>query len=224
MKSILITGINSFTGNYLSGLLKRKGYKVYGSVYKKQDESIKNNYFYANLFDLDSIKELVENVKPDKVIHLAAISFVSHENINELYNTNLLGTRNLLSSLEQSNKKPEQIILASSANIYGNVENEMIDEKYPFKPLNDYAISKASMELMANIWKEKLPITILRPFNYTGIGQSKKFLIPKIIHHFQMKKKFIELGNIEVFRDFSDVRDVAEIYSEILDLNLEGNI
>ena len=59
MKSILITGINSFTGNYLSGLLKRKGYNVYGSVYKKQDESIKNNYFQARKNQtLDFVKKM----------------------------------------------------------------------------------------------------------------------------------------------------------------------
>ena len=97
-----------------------------------------------------------------------------------------------------------------------------LNEKSPYMPMNDYAVSKVSMELMANIWKDKLPITITRPFNYTGIGQSENFLIPKIISHFKKKKKSIELGNLEIYRDFSDVRDIAEIYAELMEINPVG--
>ncbi len=222
MKRVLITGINSFTGFYLSKELQKKGYDTYGSVYRKEDELLNKNYIYADLKNKNSIKNLVETVKADKIIHLAAISFVQHKNINEIYDTNLLGTRNLLYALNECSKRPNSVILASSANVYGNSKEEAIDEKSPYMPMNDYAVSKVSMELMANIWKDKLPITITRPFNYTGIGQSENFLIPKIISHFKKKKKSIELGNLEIYRDFSDVRDIAEIYAELMEINPVG--
>lgn len=224
MKSVLVTGIKGFTGPYLSQELRKKGYKVYGSVSKKKDESSENNLIYADLLDLDSLKNLVEKIKPDKVIHLAGISFVGHSNISEIYNVNLIGTRNLLEALDSSGRCIEKIILASTANVYGRVDNTLIDENQVVKPINDYAISKASMELLVNLWRDKLPIIIARPFNYTGLGQSKNFLIPKIIEHFQNKKKSIKLGNLEIYRDFSDVRDIAEIYSELIDIEEEGEI
>jgi nucleoside-diphosphate-sugar epimerase len=77
------------------------------------------------------------------------------------------------------------------------------------------------MDHMTHSCFDRLPIVLARPFNYTGIGQDEKFLIPKIVSHFKRRALSIELGNLDVSRDFSDVRDVVAVYADLL-LDAQG--
>ena len=212
LKRALITGVRGFTGAYVKDELQRLGFDVWGTVL---EQAKGENEIVASLLYQDELTRAVKKINPSVVIHLAAVSSVSHEDTYELYSVNIVGTRNLLKAIVDSGCRPECVILASSANVYGNSHSGMINESVVPKPGNDYAVSKLSMESMANLWRCELPITIVRPFNYTGVGQSLNFLVPKIVEHFMRREKKILLGNFDVYRDFSDVRAIAWFYGQL---------
>lgn len=204
----LITGLSGFTGRYMAKELRTLGYQIWG-IGETTTEGL---CIQADLTDLASVCAAVTEIKPNLVIHLAGIAFVGHSQPSAFYQVNLIGTRNLLQALEPFADQLECVLLASSANVYGNAQEGLISESQAPTPANDYAVSKLAMEYMAKTWLTKLPIVIARPFNYTGIGQIDSFLIPKIVSHFLQKEQSISLGNLEVWREFNDVRDIVHAY------------
>lgn len=226
MSRILITGVDGFTGRHLTALLAKQGHEVIGishGAIKQSVEGLAASHI-CNLNDAQALQKILANVRPDKVAHLAAIAFVSHGDAEDIYRVNVMGTRNLLEAIN-SIGGAEAILLASSANIYGNRVSGAIDENVTPDPINDYAVSKLAMEFVARLYQDRLPIIIARPFNYTGVGQATNFLVPKIIDHVRRKAETIELGNLDVARDFSDVRDVTLAYAALLaDPNTVGQI
>ena len=215
-KRALITGIHGFTGRYMAQVLADAGYRVFGTVLSANDSG--GDLVAVDLADLDAVVRMVEAVQPDVVVHLAAIAFVAHADVEAIYRVNIVGTRNLLTALASLAKKPSAVLLASSANIYGNTDVEPITEDVMPAPANDYAVSKLAMEYMARLWMDRLPVMLVRPFNYTGLGQHENFLLPKIVSHFRRGARDIELGNLNVARDFSDVRMVTDSYGKLVAL------
>lgn len=215
----LITGISGFTGRYMRASLEDAGYDVFGSSLVSSDDPC---ILKADLNALDSMRNLVETVAPTIVVHMGAVSNVAHGNIADLYSTNILGSRNLLRALVECKAPVESVMMVSSANVYGNTASDLLTEDSKLIPANDYAVSKLAMENLCSLWDDKLPIFIVRPFNYTGIGQSDRFLIPKIINQYARKSKTIALGNLDVFREFNDVRQVTDIYKRLLEIKPIG--
>lgn len=210
----LLTGCHGFTGRFVAAELAAAGYEIVGLAH--DGDPPVEGVLRANLLDRPAVQRAVAEARASVVVHLAAISFVAHGDADEIYRTNVVGTRNLLEALAGADVRPRSVVLASSANVYGNAEIEPITEATAAAPANDYAVSKLAMEYMARLWTDRLPITLVRPFNYTGVGQGENFLIPKIVAHFRRGARVIELGNTEVARDFSDVRDVARAYAAIV--------
>jgi nucleoside-diphosphate-sugar epimerase len=206
MAQVFVTGLSGFTGPHLARALQDAGHQVLGAR-------------AADGFDLlapQSLTAALAAAAPDYVVHLAAVSAVTHSNASELYAVNTIGTANLLEAIAAAAPGVRKVLLASSANVYGNAAADPIDETVPPAPVNHYACSKLAMEFIARTWFERLPILIVRPFNYTGPGQTETFLIPKLVAHYAQRRPVLELGNIDVERDFSDVRMVADAYVRLL--------
>lgn len=217
MNRILVTGVDGFTGRYLTSLLANQGDEVLGISHNPVSKPVDGLAAsrVCDLTDAQSLRTIIADLRPNKIAHLAAIAFVSHGVVEDIYRTNVVGSRNLLEAASLVGGI-DAVLLASSANIYGNRVSGMIDENVAPDPVNDYAVSKLSMEFVAGLYRDRLPLIIARPFNYTGIGQSTDFFIPKIINHVKCKSSKIELGNLDVARDFSDVRDVVMTYASLL--------
>lgn len=223
-KRVLITGLCGFTGRYVAAEFEAHGWEVWGLGNEPAASS--PHYRKVDLGDAAGLQRVIAEIQPDAVVHLAAIAFVGHADADAeaFYRVNVIGTRNLLAALHAAQKVPECVLLASSANVYGNSSEGVLDEMVPPDPANDYAVSKLAMEYMARLWCDRLPVVITRPFNYTGVGQSANFLLPKIVEHFRCRADVIELGNLDVWRDFSDVRAVAQAYRRLLERRPAGQV
>ena len=199
---ILISGAHGFTGRHLITMARARGYAVHA--------------LRADLMRLDDLRNEVAQVNPDFVVHLAGVSFVGHAEIDAFYRINVLGSLHLLDALASLDTKPQSILMASSANVYGNCAESPITETQSPAPVNHYAASKLVMEHMARTRLDGLPVFFTRPFNYTGAGQSPDFLIPKLVQHFAGHSAVVELGNMDVEREFNDVRFVCDAYLRLL--------
>lgn len=218
IRRVLVTGHKGFTGHYVVAALSAAGHEVLGLGEHPDDLESPA----IDLLDRTKVASAIGEAQPDAVVHLAAIAFVAHSDVDEMYRTNVVGTRHLLEALTALPVAPRAVLLASSANVYGNSHIELLSESVAPSPANDYAVSKLAMEYMAKLWFERLPVILARPFNYTGVGQAENYLLPKIVAHFKRGERVIELGNIDVARDFQDVRFVADAYVRLLSARAAG--
>lgn len=209
-KKVLIFGGEGFTGIHLVKYLQNFDYDVYTSS--------------CDITDFDALLLEIKEINPNFIINLAAISFVGHGKKEDFYKINTIGAINILDVLLKLELNPQKVVLVSSATVYGNQGQELLDESLCPKPTNHYGASKLAMENLSCEYFDKLNIVITRPFNYTGCGQEEHFLIPKIVKHFKNKKGVIELGNIDVSREFNDIEFVCEVYEKLLTLSVKSEI
>tara|TARA_B100000989_G_C19497980_1_gene452960 strand:- start:581 stop:1441 length:861 start_codon:yes stop_codon:yes gene_type:complete len=203
---VVITGASGFTGKHLTNELKKFDYQVHP--------------LKADLTDRDSVFKEIKAAQPNYVVHLGGISFAGSSDDNSFYDVNVYGTLNLLDALKSLNQNPDRVILASSASVYGQSDCQVLDESLCPNPISHYGNSKLVMENMAHNYRNEFPILITRPFNYTGLGHDLRFVIPKIVSAYVSRVSELDLGNINVFREFNDVRDVCVIYRLLLEASI----
>lgn len=227
MKRVLVTGASGFVGTHLiEALLQNKENEIYAAVFGR-GESLKEmlpagQIISGDLTDSAFTLQLIKDVRPDVIYHLAALSVVeeSVEKAGKTLTSNVLLQYNILEAVRQ-HVPQSRFIAICSANEYGLVKESdiPIDEDTPLRPLNPYAVSKAAQDLLAYQYSLSygLDIVRLRPFNHTGEGQTTNFVIPALVKQFveikQGKREAkIEIGNTESIRDFTDVKDMVQAY------------
>lgn len=227
MKKALITGITGFAGSHLAQALLAKKMAVFGFYHpghsRQNINHLKNqiNLIPCDVLQKAKIETAIAKIVPDYVFHLAASSSPaqSFKDPQSVLENNIFGELNLLQSLVKIKSKAK-IVIIGSADEYGNVAQKdlPIKEDTPLSPLSPYAVSKVAQDMLGLQFflHHKLSIVRLRPFNHIGPRQSPAFVIGAFAHQIAMLEKkgggTIKVGNIESYRDFTDVRDIIQAY------------
>jgi nucleoside-diphosphate-sugar epimerase len=212
----LITGASGFTAQHFISHLKARGEDVFATS-TTLDTAIK-----CDFQDEAAIKALLREIRPERVVHLTGVYGTDPKLAPIFKDVHVTQTENLIKACA-SMPNPTPIALASSAHVYGN-QGGRISETAPLVRISEYAASKIEMEALAKKWSKAVPIFVARSFNYTGTGQSEKFLIPKIVQHFKNRAEKLILGDISIERDFSDIRDIIRYYLAMFEADYAGQV
>jgi GDP-6-deoxy-D-talose 4-dehydrogenase len=210
---VLVTGGTGFTGRLLVERLRQDGRDVIALSHDATGPDTQR----ADLRDFDGLVELFSALRPHVVVHLAGIAAPSHDKVDEIYEANVIGTANLFAALLAKRIEPRLVVVASSAQVY-RIDNspEPLTEDSPLLPKSHYGVSKRAAEDIAGLYLNHFPVVIARPFNYTGPEQPKNFIVPKIVQHYAERRSEIRVGNLDLFRDISDVRRTIEAYARLV--------
>ncbi len=238
MKKILITGSTGFAGGHLTDYLSSKNeYEIYGTSLIDSNPN-KNSKIQIKKVDLtvfDEVRSIIEEIKPDIIYHLASFTSPSESfnNPTPVVIANIQIQMNLLNAITDLGLTDCRLLLVSSADVYGMVEDSdlPINEQTPMRPCNPYAVSKIAQDFLGLQYHlaYKLDIVRVRPFNHTGPGQSDSFAIASFAHQIAVIEKgkqepVLKVGNLSAKRDFSDVRDIVKGYSQLVEKGVSGEV
>jgi len=237
-RRIFITGATGFAGRQLMNALASSGNSVCGTTYPQPPHPDEKNIRHLDLRSERDVFDAVKSARPDWVFHLAAVSNVrqSWEKKRETMETNIMGTFFLFEAVKKFSPGA-RILFISSSDVYGVVPGtegavpRPLSEDDPFHLVSPYALSKFGGELMAGFYRrsEGLDVVIARPFPHTGPGQSPDFVCSDWARQvIQIERgsqePVIRVGNTEVLRDFTDVRDAVSAYVLLLEKGKAGEV
>lgn len=238
---VVVTGITGFVGSHLAELLLAQGgIEVHGLVrWRSKLDNIQLLLNQLKLHECDlrdaiSVRTMIEHIRPERIFHLAAQSFVptSWKAPTETLTTNIVGQVNLLEAVRTSGVQCS-IQIAGSSEEYGMVlENEVpIREENPLRPLSPYAVSKVGQDLLGYQYYQsyKMPIVRTRGFNHSGPRRGDVFVESNFAKQIAaielgLQPPVISVGNLTARRDFTDVRDMVRGYWLALEKGKPGEV
>ena len=238
-ETILITGGTGFVGSYLLEHFLDLGYtEIHLTSYGKYDPWFLNHLpkeriHRLDLTDQEATRALLSQVKPTQIYHLASLAATStsFEKLKQVLDNNIKLQLSLLTAVKELGLNP-RILVVGSADEYGlSKEDELpINEEHPFRPVNPYAVSKITQDMLAHVWAVAygLKIVRVRPFAHIGPRQSDAFSISSFAKQIALiekgKQASLKVGNLEAYRDFSDVRDVVAAYHLLMTRGKVGEV
>ena len=226
MKRLLVTGRHGFVGTTLASMVAQEA--------ALRDWQLVEAAAALDLRNRRYVAALVGGAPPDAVIHLAAQSFVpdAFRDPGATLQVNLFGTLNLLQALREAGFAG-RMIYVSSGDVYGLVPEGAlpVTEAWLPVPRNPYAVSKLAAETLCRQWAitEAMDIVLARPFNHIGRGQSERFVVSDFAKQIAdvrrgSREPQVKVGDVDVTRDFTDVRDVVHAYFALLDRGARGEV
>jgi GDP-4-dehydro-6-deoxy-D-mannose reductase len=212
--AVLVTGGGGFVGPHLLAALEARGVSA-----------------DVDVTDLAELTELVRTFRPRAVAHLAALSSVAESwtAAGEVWRVNALGTVTLLAAVA-AEAPAARVLAVSSGEVYGRAEVVPTPEDAPVAPLSPYAASKAAAEIACGQAARAtgLDVVIARAFPHIGPGQDERFAVgswTRAIARLELEGGgVLRVGNLDVRRDFTDVRDVVRAYAALLDLGVPAGV
>ncbi|GIW40530.1 MAG: GDP-mannose 4,6-dehydratase [Candidatus Binatia bacterium] len=235
-----VTGIGGFVGGHLARFLVEQGHRVTGLVRKPRfpetlepiRASVVEPLAVGDVRDERVLLEALERHRPRGVFHLAAESSVrrGEEDPVGVFEVNALGTLRVLLSARSLGAEC-RVLVVSSAEVYGRPDRlEPLDERCPLRPVTLYGASKAAGEILAAQAADGYGLDVVRarPFNHTGPGQPSRFVCSDLARQVaeieEGRRQVLEVGNVEIVRDFLDVRDAVSAYWKIWERGTRGAV
>lgn len=229
----LVTGASGFVGRYLVELLREGGVEVLAAGGPRDADT----HFPIDILDVETLHAAFDLAQPDAVFHLAAQAFVprSIEAPSETYETNVIGTANVLAALRawrDRSGRSARLVFVSSAEVYGaQPQSAMpIEESRAPNPANPYAASKAAGEaiVLGEVRSYGVDAVITRAFNHIGPAQNERFAVPSFASQLARIARggdpVLRVGNLDARRDFLDVRDVVAAYARLAAAGAAGEV
>ncbi|MCK8489211.1 GDP-mannose 4,6-dehydratase [Paenibacillus sp. MBLB2552] len=227
----LITGVTGFVGSYLCRRLLDAGCEVVGLARSIKTDDNEIRLISCDVTDEAHLRKVLKKEKPDQIYHLAGSAFVPFT-IKEprvTYNTIVNGTLSLYEALRGLDVAPKVLFVGSAA-VYGEGSGSAFKESDLMKPVNPYAGAKACADLISEQYANTYEMNIIRvrPFNHTGPRQSPAFVcssFAKQVAEIEIgATSELTVGNLNVKRDFLDVRDVVDAYFLLMEKGVSGEV
>jgi GDP-4-dehydro-6-deoxy-D-mannose reductase len=233
-RTVLVTGVSGFVGPHLARALVASGAQVVGlGIETEPPAGFKlEGWHVADLREPEAVMRAIARARPGAVVHLAGQSSAARSFADPAatFEANVSGTCNLLEAV-RGGAPTARVLVVGSGEIYGpQAEGSRAGEETPFAPVSPYAASKAEADRLAEAaaqGEHGLDVIRVRAFSHTGPGQSPVFVVPGFAQQIAaieagQAEPVLRVGNLEVTRDLSDVRDVVQAYVALLDRGTRG--